>query len=207
MQYVFAVVGVLLYAGRFERLSTTQGRYPEYLTENASFDSFESSLTIMFQLLIGEGWHEVMFAAVDSKRGSMPHAMFFIIYVVLSGIIATNLFIGIICEAFRRLQELRQNIGIRAPTRKEFKRAMAGDRFVSSSELLQQTYLETRVSSPQLAPPQPAQRQTVAQGREVGLEQSQIQDNGGALATIATVEESHDHENPDSSHDVMQTII
>ena len=202
MQYVFAVVGVLFYAGRFERLSTAQGRYPEYLTGNANFDSFESSLTIMFQLLIGEGWHEVMFAAVDSKRGSMPHVMFFIIYVVLSGIIATNLFIGIICEAFRRLQDLRQNIGTRAPTRKEFKRAMAGDRFVSSSELLQQTNLETQASRPQ-----PAQRQTVAQGRKVGLEQGHAQDNGGVLASVAAVEEGHDHENPDSSHDVMQTII
>eukprot|EP00937_MAST-01D_sp_MAST-1D-sp2_P005509 g5509.t1 len=49
-------------------------------------------------------------------------------YVLFCGIIATNLFIGIICEAFERLQSLQRQIGLRAPTRKEFSRAIAGDK-------------------------------------------------------------------------------
>ena len=200
---------MLFYAERFERLSAAQGLYPDYLTGNANFDSFESSLTIMFQLLIGEGWHEVMFAAVDSKRGSMPHVMFFILYVVLSGIIATNLFIGIICEAFQRLQALQQHIGIRAPTRKEFKRAMAGDNFVNSEQLLREADPEALASPPQHPPLKPAQHQTSGQGWGAGQAQVQEQEQGkgGTLATATGVEEGYDDENPDTSQAVMQTVI
>lgn len=101
---MFAVVGLLLYGGRFDTLSRERGGYQAYLLDDANFNSFESSLTVMSQLLIGEGWSDIMFAAVDARGGDVPHALFFVSYVFFCGVVATNLFIGIICEAFERLQ-------------------------------------------------------------------------------------------------------
>jgi len=84
--WIFAVAGTHL----FSSIST------QY------FGSIMESIFTLFQLLLGEGWHDVMYAVCDQTI-SMA-SWYFVSYVFLISILFAQLFVGFIIERFSEIQ-------------------------------------------------------------------------------------------------------
>lgn len=97
--YIFAVFGVWLYGGQFRRLSEDA-----YDLDEAHFDSFSDALTTLFLVMEGEEWHEVAYAAMDSRNSLVP-ITFFVLFVIINGLLFTNLFIGVLCDTFSEVED------------------------------------------------------------------------------------------------------
>eukprot|EP00658_Telonema_sp_P-2_P002606 TRINITY_DN10977_c0_g1_i8.p1 TRINITY_DN10977_c0_g1~~TRINITY_DN10977_c0_g1_i8.p1 ORF type:complete len:2009 (+),score=485.24 TRINITY_DN10977_c0_g1_i8:238-6264(+) len=69
-----------------------------------SFRTLYDSLLAMFQVFIGEGWHGVMETAVDKTNKAL--IWFFAAYVLLVGVLFSNLFVGVLLSMFQMGQEL-----------------------------------------------------------------------------------------------------
>jgi len=77
-------------------------RVPEY------FGDFYLAAVTLFQLLVGEGWHEIMYSAVQVTNRMA--AWFFCAYMFLVCIIFTQLFVGIIIEMFQMVHQKQKQI-------------------------------------------------------------------------------------------------
>ena len=73
---------------------------------NGSFATRQDAMLLLFQLLVGEGWHEVMYAACEIQGWSI--AMFYIAYVMIVTVLVTNLVFGVILDAFQKTLEKEQ---------------------------------------------------------------------------------------------------
>ena len=62
------------------------------MPEHQTFGSLFDSMLVMFQLFVGEGWHSVMIEAVDRTNKAL--VWFFVSYIVITGVLFTNLFMG-----------------------------------------------------------------------------------------------------------------
>jgi len=94
--YIFLLIMVIQMFGTFgQQCFGTIA--PEYFEP----DNFTAYVTL-FQLLLGEGWHEVMYA-VANKTVWMS-AWYFIAYIFLVTILFTQLFVGFIIEKFSEIQ-------------------------------------------------------------------------------------------------------
>eukprot|EP00658_Telonema_sp_P-2_P019438 TRINITY_DN17678_c0_g1_i1.p1 TRINITY_DN17678_c0_g1~~TRINITY_DN17678_c0_g1_i1.p1 ORF type:complete len:825 (+),score=152.65 TRINITY_DN17678_c0_g1_i1:216-2690(+) len=71
----------------------------------ANFNSLGDSMLLMFQLFVGEGWHEVM--QVTTEKSNDAYMWFFMGYVLVVGILFSNLFIGIIIQTYQYTQSRR----------------------------------------------------------------------------------------------------
>eukprot|EP00736_Rhodelphis_marinus_P006225 Rmarinus@m.25433 len=94
---MFAVLGTMLFAGLFEQLPDDVYPYP-----GANFDSMHEAFATLYQLMMGEGWDDVMYAAVDA-RAKTNVTIFFLVYSVVVSLLFSNLFIGIVCNAYNNL--------------------------------------------------------------------------------------------------------
>jgi len=90
------LVGTLVYM--FASLFTE--RFKEV---NPSFATLEDSLIAMFQLMVGEGWHEVMYAT--TSQTSRTYAWWFFVYIFVITLLFVSLLVGIIIEMFTEVQE------------------------------------------------------------------------------------------------------
>lgn len=97
--YLYALVGCWNLAGTLTSLSVEV-----YEVQGANFDSFSAALSTMFHLMTGEGWHEVMYGAIDATDSLAP-CIFFMSFIVLVVLLFTQMFIGIVCDNFSKLQE------------------------------------------------------------------------------------------------------
>lgn len=75
--------------------------------DNSKFESVFASFVTMFQMLVGEGWHEVMYAT--SYATNRLNAWFFIIYVFIVGVLFSQLFVGIIINMYSEYEALRRH--------------------------------------------------------------------------------------------------
>eukprot|EP00808_Paulinella_micropora_P031573 g58345.t1 len=92
--FIFAVWGTWLFGNKFNRI----------LQDNApagNFDNISSSLLTLFQMLVGEGWHELMYSGVQVS-GQFTYSFYFITYVAVVTILFSNMFIGIVLDAFQK---------------------------------------------------------------------------------------------------------
>eukprot|EP00736_Rhodelphis_marinus_P009172 Rmarinus@m.1353 len=103
--YIFAALGCILYAGSFDEL-------PEYDLPDANFNSMEASFTTLFQMISGEAWSDIMYAAIDSTS-QYESATFFITYVIVITLLFANLFIGVVCDAFSTLQRGEVHVDVK----------------------------------------------------------------------------------------------
>merc|ERR1712070_565350 len=69
-----------------------QNSNPQY------FESIGVTMVTLFQLLVGEGWHDIMYSVGEAT--SHTYAWLFFAYMVVVSVLFTQLFIGIIVEAF-----------------------------------------------------------------------------------------------------------
>jgi two pore calcium channel protein, plant len=95
--FIYGVLGVFFLTGDFSRVL-------QLASPDATFDTLSDAMLTMFQLLIGEGWHEVMYAAIRTTN-SFGISWFFISFILIVTVLITNLFIGIVLDSFQSLLE------------------------------------------------------------------------------------------------------
>ena len=64
----------------------------------ASFDTLSGAMLCLVQILIGEGWHEVMFALMNAQH-TWYWAVYFMIYVLVQTLLLTNLLVGVVLDS------------------------------------------------------------------------------------------------------------
>eukprot|EP00736_Rhodelphis_marinus_P001255 Rmarinus@m.23591 len=102
--YMFAAVGCIMYAGSFAGIPIE-----EYHIPDANFNSFIDSLTTLFHMMAAESWSSIMYAAIDATS-SYDAGIYFIFYMLVISLLFTNLFIGVVCDAFHTLQETKGQV-------------------------------------------------------------------------------------------------
>eukprot|EP00658_Telonema_sp_P-2_P003541 TRINITY_DN11317_c0_g1_i11.p1 TRINITY_DN11317_c0_g1~~TRINITY_DN11317_c0_g1_i11.p1 ORF type:complete len:1284 (-),score=233.84 TRINITY_DN11317_c0_g1_i11:85-3936(-) len=90
--YLFSLMAWRLFDGALEK-------------EAANFNTLGDSMLLMFQVFVGEGWHEVM--QVTTERSKHVYMCFFMVYVLTVGILFANLFMGIIIETYQLAERRR----------------------------------------------------------------------------------------------------
>jgi len=73
-----------------------------------TFTTLEGSFLAMYQVFIGEGWHGIMEIAVNRTHKGM--VWFFALYVLVVGVIFSNLFVGVLLNVFQHMRESHQTI-------------------------------------------------------------------------------------------------
>eukprot|EP00736_Rhodelphis_marinus_P013859 Rmarinus@m.24 len=94
----FGIVGCIMFAGAFYRLPD------DSINKDISFDSMYMALCTLYQVMIGESWHEIMYAAIDSKT-SLSVEFYFMSYVTVVGLLFANLFVGVVCNTYINLDK------------------------------------------------------------------------------------------------------
>lgn len=75
---------------------------------NSTFNTLGSSILTLMQLMIGEGWHEIMYLNMIATR--VEYALYFIVYIVFATLIISNVFIGLFLSEIEDLdQEYQQD--------------------------------------------------------------------------------------------------
>merc|ERR1712228_807913 len=108
--YIYAVIGVWLIGNQLSLLLNT----PQF-----TFATFADSLITLFQLTVGEGWHDIMYSTVYAKNSLLTTTWYFLSFVLIITLIFTNLFVGLVISVvddtdkqnkamYAQLQQLRQ---------------------------------------------------------------------------------------------------
>jgi hypothetical protein len=73
------------------------------------FGTFGDSMLTLFQLLVGEGWHDVMYAVMTVKD-NYSWAYYFMGFVFLVTLIFANLFVGLVLSVVEDLEATRKRL-------------------------------------------------------------------------------------------------
>lgn len=92
--YVFAIYGMLLFRDVFDP-SVLGASVPE-----GNFDSLANSMYVLFQLLVGESWHAVMYATI--RMIGFSYSWYFIVYTIIVTLLFTNIFVSLILTTMER---------------------------------------------------------------------------------------------------------
>ena len=96
--YVFALLGMSFFAGKIKFNEKDQYDIEKGESPRTNFDSLGWSILTIFQVLLGEGWNDIMY---DCMRSSgMMAALYFIGLVIFGNIIMLNLFLAILLGNF-----------------------------------------------------------------------------------------------------------
>ena len=115
--FLYGVLGVWFFHDEYEVLQED--------APAGQFNSLSDSLLTLFQLLVGEGWHDVMYASIRAKRG-FGVGWYFVTFIIIVSLLFVNVFIGIILDAFMSL--FRRNRMLRVQRKKERLRRLVRDR-------------------------------------------------------------------------------
>lgn len=104
--YVFALLGMSFFAGNIkfdkdDNVDLVNGTPPR---EN--FDSIEWSVITIFEVMMGEGWNDLMYQVIRSFHP--VGALYFIFLVMLGNIIMLNLFLAILLGNFDKARSFGQ---------------------------------------------------------------------------------------------------
>jgi hypothetical protein len=97
--FTFSIFGVWLFGGQYRRLSEDT-----YGMVDVNFDTFSQSMLTLFLIMEGEQWHRISYAAADARHSLVPLA-YFILFVIVNGLLFTNLFIGVLCDTFASVEK------------------------------------------------------------------------------------------------------
>ena len=78
-----------------------------------SFDDFGSSMLLLYIMSTGDGWDEIMFSGMAAvgpgiapvRNDTSMVALYFILWILIGGLVAMNLFVGVIVENFNRISK------------------------------------------------------------------------------------------------------
>ena len=90
--YVWAVVGMEIFAGEYDKLTTEQ--YPD---REAMFNSFPQTMLTLFQLLTTSNWQDIMYAGMTAVNFPWV-AVYFVIFECVAVMLILNLLIALILE-------------------------------------------------------------------------------------------------------------
>ena len=125
--FVFGIVGVQLYRGRFNQCSdesntvTADDRASCQATDGLKwgnptfghFDHIGAALLILFEVSTLEGWPDIMYRAASiSGRDAGPvaenepyQALFFILFIICTNFFIMNLFVGVVIDHFNQAKQ------------------------------------------------------------------------------------------------------
>ena len=104
--YVFALLGMSFFAGKIKFNEKDQFDIENGKSPRTNFDSLGWSILTIFQVLLGEGWNDIMY---DCMRSSgMMAAAYFIGLVIFGNIIMLNLFLAILLGNFDKARNQGQ---------------------------------------------------------------------------------------------------
>jgi hypothetical protein len=96
--YLYAVVGCWLFGGLLTALPPSV-----YSMQRANFNTFDSAVTTLSQLLVGEGWHDVMYGTFSALNTVWP-AAYFVTFIAMNTLLFSSIFVGIVCDTFEAIQ-------------------------------------------------------------------------------------------------------
>merc|ERR1712233_85893 len=67
----------------------------------ANFDSLGGAILTLLQLMVGEGWHEIMYLNIIATR--IEYSLYFIGYIIIVTLIISNIFIGLFLSEIEEL--------------------------------------------------------------------------------------------------------
>ena len=103
--YVMALLGMSIFAGKFQFREDGQGGFEEGgVVPPANFDELISSCVTIFQIMIGDNWTTVMYDGVRGG-GNSYYSLYFIMLIILGNIIMLNLFLAILLGNFERARD------------------------------------------------------------------------------------------------------
>ena len=70
---------------------------------NANFNTLGASILTLMQLMIGEGWHEIMYLHMIATR--VEYSLYFLLYIIIVTLIISNIFIGLFLSEIEDLSE------------------------------------------------------------------------------------------------------
>ena len=99
-----------------------------WLNPNYHFDNILDALKSLFVISTLEGWHTIMYHAVDStdigelpiKNNSKISALFFIFFILVGSFFLISLFVGIIFDNFVKLRDEATGVGMLTPEQKQW---------------------------------------------------------------------------------------
>jgi len=124
--YVFALLGMSFFAGQLKFDSNDMVDY-DGESPRANFDKLHWSVITIFQVLLGEGWNEIMYSCMRSKH--YLSAIYFIALVLTGNIIMLNLFLAILLGNF----EKARNFGLKKKVFEAFREIIAGGKSLNQS--------------------------------------------------------------------------
>ena len=135
---IWARIGVTLFHNKSEIVT------PEIydVSTEANFDNLNQGVLALLQLMVGEGWHEVMYLNVLATGFSAVY--YFIIYIIIVTLFISNIFIGMVLAGIDDLRNQRANDDIIA------KCMDAQEQEFYSSALERKKFLEKQIDKWQL---------------------------------------------------------
>eukprot|EP01062_Namystynia_karyoxenos_P001522 TRINITY_DN1051_c1_g1_i1.p1 TRINITY_DN1051_c1_g1~~TRINITY_DN1051_c1_g1_i1.p1 ORF type:complete len:2267 (+),score=738.59 TRINITY_DN1051_c1_g1_i1:119-6919(+) len=119
--FIYAVLGVNLFA------LVRRGTTPSGLSYHANFESFPNALFLLFRIVTGENWNQVMHDTmvkppdcnrslilddgreVDECGLDWEAPIYYISFLLMAGFVLTNLFVAIILDNFATTMEIEQS--------------------------------------------------------------------------------------------------
>lgn len=104
--YVFALIGMSFFSGqmRFDENDKVDHEFGE--PPRTNFDGLGQSVITIFQVLLGEGWNEIMYQCMRSVKQFW--AVYYIALVIFGNIIMLNLFLAILLGNFDKARNYGQ---------------------------------------------------------------------------------------------------
>jgi len=99
--FIFAVLGMQLFLGKFENADGTVPR--------ANYDSFAWSIVTVFQIMTGENWHEIMYHGV--KSNGWAASLYYIGAYIVGNFVLMSLFLAIMLGHFDSLEVMQVEEG------------------------------------------------------------------------------------------------
>eukprot|EP00163_Fabomonas_tropica_P029147 TRINITY_DN6158_c0_g1_i1.p1 TRINITY_DN6158_c0_g1~~TRINITY_DN6158_c0_g1_i1.p1 ORF type:complete len:1884 (+),score=375.64 TRINITY_DN6158_c0_g1_i1:93-5654(+) len=98
---IYAVIGMQLFGGQF---NFPDNPPDEPVVPRSNFDTFFWSLVVVFQIMTGENWNEVMYDGMKATHGGS--CVYFVSLVLIGSYIILNLFQVILLQKFSASSEL-----------------------------------------------------------------------------------------------------
>lgn len=110
--YIYSIVGLELFN------STYRIPYPRDLHDFMSFENWGDSLLLLFQMLSGSNWHELMLVAVldyesmDNDAMMALSALYFVSFNFFASFVILSLILSVVIETVTIMSDLMKNVPI-----------------------------------------------------------------------------------------------
>lgn len=104
--YIFALVGMSFYSGKIKINDDDEVDFENGASPRENFDTLSNSFLTIFICFLSAGWSDVMFAVI--RCTNQYSALYFIMLIIIGGIILMNLFLAIMLGNFDKAKSFGQ---------------------------------------------------------------------------------------------------